>query len=340
MIRNLIALLAFAALLQACESDATSYLPSYSGQQGELIVVIDPQITQSDLNEPLFQQLNQPFFGLPQSEPMFKVIDIKPKGFTKIFETHRSILHLRIDTNAKTEVKVLRNVGAQMQTVVIITAQNLNEFKALADENLQQVLWHFHNKELDRITSRNKAFGSTLSNDRVAAVTGLNIVTQKDMMVAKETKNFIWLRLDREKPVGGYQHQISQGLMIYWKSYTDTASFSDSSLIAWKNEVNARYVDGPQNSHMTTSFKLYEPAVSYLKFRGETAKELRGLWRMDGYFMGGPFYALSFYNPENQRQYMVEGYVFAPQFDKRAFLREIEAIVKSVTPVKNKVGDN
>jgi len=49
--------------------------------------------------------------------------------------------------------------------------------------------------------------------------------------------------------------------------------------------------------------------------------------------MGGPFYSLAFYNDANKKQYMVEGYVYGPQFNKRAFIREIEAMVKSVRPL-------
>lgn len=335
--KSIAAFLSLLLFLASCESESQSYLPAYSGQLGELIVVIDDQIADSEFGDALFQTLNQPMFGLPQSEPMFQVIDLRPKAFNSLFSTHRSILHFRIDPQAQSGVKVMSNVRAQMQTVVIFTAKNIKELKPLVEEKMQQVLWHFHNKELDRLTSRNKAFGSELVNDQVAAVSGLNIVTQKDMQVAKEEKDFLWLRLDREKPLGGYQHQISQGILIYSKPYTDTASFSDSALLAWKNEVNQRYVNGPQNSHMSVSYRLYTPVINTMNFQGETAKEIRGLWRMEGYFMGGPFYAMSFYNPENQRQYMVEGYVFAPQFDKRPLVREVEAIVKSIVPQKTKV---
>ena len=327
--------LAVLVFVTSCDSSRKDYLPSYSGQQGELIVVVDPDIKNSALSEPVYEALNQPLFGLPQFESMFKIVDMVPKSFTSIFKTHRSILHLRIDSSlTEGKVQTLKNTHAQMQSVVIMSAPDLKSFQALIDERLEQVLWHFHKNELTRINSRNRAFGDKDLNNRLEESIGLKINTQKDMEVAEEGEDFVWLRLDREKPLGGYQHQISQGILIYWKDYTDTASFNDSALIDWKNRTNEKYVPGPQNSHMTTSFKLYEPAVNYITFQGETAKEIRGLWRMEGYFMGGPFYALSFYNPQNGRQYMIEGYVFAPQFDKRPFLREVEAICKGVKPLE------
>ena len=85
---------------------------------------------------------------------------------------------------------------------------------------------------------------------------------------------------------------------------------------------------------MTISDRMILPKTRYINFNGLTAKEIRGLWRMEGFIMGGPFYSLAFYNPNNGRQYMVEGYVYAPQFDKLKFIREIEAMVKSATIIE------
>ena len=77
------------------------------------------------------------------------------------------------------------------------------------------------------------------------------------------------------------------------------------------------------------SNRFLQPWVMNSTFDEESAKEIRGLWRMEGYFMGGPFYTYSFFNPENRMQYMIDGYVYAPQFDKLPLLREVEAIAKS-----------
>jgi hypothetical protein len=75
------------------------------------------------------------------------------------------------------------------------------------------------------------------------------------------------------------------------------------------------------------------PKTKFITFNDQAAKEIRGLFRMEGFIMGGPFYSLAFFNPENGRQYMVEGFVYAPQFDKLKFLREIEAMVRSAKPI-------
>ena len=72
------------------------------------------------------------------------------------------------------------------------------------------------------------------------------------------------------------------------------------------------------------------PSYEEFSFKGGFAAEVRGLWRMENDFMGGPFYSLTFYDEPNTRLITVEGYAYAPYFDKRPYMREIEGIVKSV----------
>jgi hypothetical protein len=46
--------------------------------------------------------------------------------------------------------------------------------------------------------------------------------------------------------------------------------------------------------------------------------------------MGGPFVSLSTVDEERRELITVEGFVYAPQFNKRDYLRELEAIVFSL----------
>ena len=60
---------------------------------------------------------------------------------------------------------------------------------------------------------------------------------------------------------------------------------------------------------------------------GRYYAELRGLWRLEGDFMGGPFVSLSTVDEVRNRIVTVEGYVYSPKKDKRNFLRQVEAIL-------------
>lgn len=317
----------------SCDDGNTNgrLLPGNTGNSGEIIVVAPAAIWKSDLGQSLHHALLTAMPGLPAEEAIFSLVEINTEGFRDLFKTHRNIIFIELYPARETEVKVSRDLYARQQFYVSINLKKQEDLQQVITRDVPSLLWHFHKAEIDRLVSRNQEFGDDDLNKKIEEKTGLKLYMQQDFVIAKEAEDFLWLRLDREKPIGGYQHQISQGIMIYSRPYNDTSDFSDTSLSRWKNEVNARYVDGPQGSHMTISYKLYPPEFSYITFHGNTAREIRGLWRMEGYFMGGPFYSLSFYNPANGRQYMAEGYVFGPQFDKLAFVREVEAIIKSIS---------
>ena len=61
-----------------------------------------------------------------------------------------------------------------------------------------------------------------------------------------------------------------------------------------------------------------------------TGAELRGLWESVNDKMGGPFYEFSFIDKTGENVISVGGFVYAPEEDKRDYLREVEAIVKTV----------
>ena len=71
-----------------------------------------------------------------------------------------------------------------------------------------------------------------------------------------------------------------------------------------------------------------------IDFLGKYGFESRGLWHMvarseDGYEplgMGGPFLTYAFYDEETGRNYIIDGMVFAPNYPKREFLRQMEVI--------------
>jgi len=57
---------------------------------------------------------------------------------------------------------------------------------------------------------------------------------------------------------------------------------------------------------------------------------MRGIWESVRDKMGGPFYSYTFITADGKSCITVDGFVYAPQENKRDYLREVEAIVKTV----------
>jgi hypothetical protein len=58
---------------------------------------------------------------------------------------------------------------------------------------------------------------------------------------------------------------------------------------------------------------------------GKYCGVLRGLWHMKGDMMGGPFVSHARVDERNNRVVVVEGFVYAPETDKRNFIRRVES---------------
>lgn len=142
---------------------------------------------------------------------------------------------------------------------------------------------------------------------------------------AADTTDFVWLK--KEMMVG--EHPVSQGILIYSYPYTSDSTFSVNSLTEKRNEYTKAYIKGTVDSTYMQSYAEYIPNEREISINGLYAKELRGLWFLKGDFMGGPYVNYSFVDEKRNRVICIDGYVFAPKFDKREFLRELEAIALS-----------
>jgi len=60
------------------------------------------------------------------------------------------------------------------------------------------------------------------------------------------------------------------------------------------------------------------------------AVETRGLWEVNGNFMGGPFINYTLVNEKTNKVVTLDGYVYAPNAPKRDLLLQVETIIHSL----------
>ena len=70
--------------------------------------------------------------------------------------------------------------------------------------------------------------------------------------------------------------------------------------------------------------------MNVLNLKNNYTIEIRGLWNVYGDFMGDPFLSLTVLDEKRKRVITVDGYVYAPKFNKRNYLRQVEAILYSL----------
>jgi len=320
----------FSFILFSCSDSATQR--KISGKPGELIVIVPKETWDGKVGEAMKKVLMQPQIGLPQGEPLFTTIDIPPAAFKDIFKTNRNIINVRISPtldSAKVEFK--EDVWAWPQAVINIDATTADECVDLFNRNADKILSFMLKAERDRLQmnyakNADKAIKNTILkkfNITLNIPVGFNIAVDKE--------NFIWLRYDTP--------EITQSISIYTFPYKSDSTFTTDFLINKRDSVAKENIEGSlPGSYMTTEHRA-TPSLSILRVKNNYSAEMRGLWKMEKDFMGGPFINLSVLDVSGNRVVVLDGFVYAPRFDKRNYLRQVEAMIYALELPNQKEND-
>lgn len=328
MIRTSIMILLAVVMMVACKSNNDGLMPSVTGKAFEIIVVMEDEHWKSEAGEAIRQVLGSDLDGLTQSEPTFTLVQIPNEAFTAIFRTHRNILRVGISPdNRKKTLLFSSNVYAQPQLIADIKSETTQDLKAIVESQSELIFSKFNDMELNRIAKNYLNYEEVEIGTKLRENHQISMIFPKGYRYDVNQPDFAWISHETAKH--------SQGVLVYHYDYVSEEAFSLDSLINRRNEMLKKYVPGPiENTYMTTALAI---PVEYRQFMKDSVyyAELRGLWELAGPdFMGGPFVSLSRVDTFRGRIVTVEGFVYAPRDDKRNFVRQLEAILHSLTIVE------
>ena len=75
--------------------------------------------------------------------------------------------------------------------------------------------------------------------------------------------------------------------------------------------------------------KVIDPGFNNIEYNGQTMVEMRGLWEVENDYMGGPFVCHIFPDRTRENIIILNAFVYAPKYDKRKYLRQVESIIYS-----------
>lgn len=290
-----------------------------TGLPYEVLVVMTKEVGNSEVGDMVKEQLNSPVAGLPQNEPSMRVTFVPTETFNDLLMYVRNILIVDIDPTQYTAVSLNgeKDKWAKNQEVIKLCApsdQDLVTYLTLHDSDIVN---HFCRIEKDRRIAILKEHYSRLAMDKAQEKFGIRINAPEDMTYYKDTTDFLW--------VSNNANTGRVDLIVYSFPYTDEHTFTQDYLVAKRDSVLKHNLPGAfPNSYMATETRVelsYEPILQNEKYRGV----LRGLWKMVGDKMGGPFVSHAFLDTRKQRVIVTEGLVYAPETTKRNYIRRIEA---------------
>ena len=320
-------LLSMAALLAlgACAGRNTSrekLLPNVSGKAGEIIVVIDKDSWEGAPGTALRTFLSGDCPYLAQREPLFNLANVPPGNFGNMFKVHRNIILLDINPQG-TEEKVtwLKNEWARPQSVARISAFDREGAANLIAQEGRNLIEFFEQAERDRIIANARLYENTGLRPAVEELTGGILHVPSGYKLKSKRDGFVWIADEKQ--------YTNQAILIYTYPVPEGDPFTMENLISKRNEIMKENVPGQfENTYMTTSLAI-APTVTSLRYRGRDFMQTRGFWEVYNDFMGGPFVSHAFYSRKGDRIIVLEAFVYAPKYDKRQYLRQVESILYS-----------
>ena len=265
-----------------------------SGRAYELLVVVDHGVWDRAAGRALHDVLDSDMPGLPQSEPSFRIMYTSPKDYDSTLKLIRNIIIVDIkDIYTKASFKYAKDVYANPQMILTIQAPNEEEFQKFVEENKQTIVDFFTRAEMNR-----------------------DIWLPAELANSKTGKDFFWASTNTGT--------ADRNFVMYSYPYTDKDTFTKEYFVHKRDSVMKANIPGfKEGVYMSTDSLLTD--VRPINVQNSYTMEARGLWRMKGDFMGGPYVSHTRLDEKNQRIITAEIFVYSPDKMKRNLVRQMEA---------------
>lgn len=311
------------------EKRKKALLPNISGKAGEVIVVIDKGLWEGSVGTVLRDTLTADCPFLPQREPLYNLVDVAPSGFGSMFQVHRNIIIVNISSSVtEPGVVIKQNLWAAPQCVIYINAANSESAVALIKENSGKIITTLEQAERDRVIANSKKYEERALAPAVTEVIGGSPHFPSGYQLKKKTSDFVWITYapqGTQQSVLAFKYPVNEG-----EDMMSRTSLTDNINEMLKNNVPGMF----ENTYMTIASGI-TPSVKYMNYKGHAFAEVRGLWDVYNDYMGGPFVAHVFYSQDGKDMIVLLGFVYAPKYDKRHYLRQVESILYSFEWAKN-----
>ena len=320
----LFALLPALLLSSACSKneDKKQLLPSISGKAGEVEIVSSKALWESEVGTAIRTVLQAEYPFTPQKESKYRIYNVPPEGFVNVFRFHRNIVSVHIaDTCAKARMVINKNVWAEPQTMITIYAPDEASAAELILAQDERICETFEDAERERVIINARAFPNEGLSSLVRNQFGGSPYFPSSYSMKKRTDDFVWISYETT--------YTTQGIFIYRFPYTGEEQFTREELVKKRNEVMKENVPGSLDGSYMITNPVITPGYWEKSYRGRSFTEIRSLWETQNDYMGGPFISDAFRSADGKNVIVIEGFVYAPKYDKRDYLRQVEAIIYS-----------
>ena len=298
-------------------------LPKSTGMPYEVVL-------EGDTDSIVTKMLTEDVTGLPQPEPLCRLIQVK-KGKTRgnyLLVRTRIVVNIgeRDSESRDFSVTLHHDENAAPQNIIRITARSAQQLRErLNGERLRQIVDEVELKHLADIISCNPSKQNREMQDEIKKMFGIDMKIPAAMNASKKAKDFIWISNNASS---GMQNL----LVMKVKSEERRAGKVKSEERRMKNsnafQVNDKaLIDSILRTNMpgeTDSMYMVIPHLSE-----------RGLWEMKGDAMGGPYVMHRIHRQTSQAakqgyNLYIIAFVYAPEMKKKILIKQLEAAISTI----------
>lgn len=306
-------------LLSSCGKGKKGvFTPTSSGRAYEVLVVIDQGLWERPAGRALYDVLDTDVPGLPQSERSFRIMYTAPAHYSSTLKLVRNIIVVEVNKELYTQpkFKYAKDVYAAPQSILTIQAPDEQSFGLFVEENKQVIIDFFTHAEMNRQIAVLENKHSDYIATKVKSMFDCDVWVPGELTSTKPGENFFW--------AGTNAATGDQNFVIYSYPYTDRNTFTKEYFVHKRDSVMKVNIPGAREGmYMETDSLMTD--VHAISVQGEYALEARGLWRVKGDFMGGPYVSHVRLDKVNQRIIVSEIFIYSPDKLKRNLVRQMEA---------------
>lgn len=341
-----------AVVLSACGADMASGLnprPSAFGKINSLFVIADDDVWDAGARDSVAYFFEAPYLLLPRPEPIFDVRRITPRDIAEqptLQELRNYIVLADLgDEDSPTTEMVLadlsdarvqqvreegfgtavaRNKWATNQQLIYLIGRNRQELFDGLSTAYPAVVKRIDERENERIktTAYFPGINSSLGRE-VRQRAGATIdVPGSYQLVPVDSEDFVWLRKNIK---GG-----SLNIMATKVPYESADQLTKEGLKAIRDRVGREYFGSTlENTYMRVNDRDLPLFVNPAEINGTYALEGRGVWEMEGDFLGGPFVSYLLNDEDDRQLVLLDGFVLAPGEKQREHMEELDQVLRT-----------
>ncbi len=330
----------FACNNEEVNNENFSYLPDAVGGYSTLNIVADQTLWDNGLKKQVEPIFTKEIRGLLNREPEFDLQTIRSKAFNRLFQRQRHILIFVTSKKiSKKGISVKKNIFAKGQIIVQVSGSSNKETTQIFNEKKLQIFKLFENHRTSIIQKLAKLKNNLSLENQLSNSQGIQLIIPQSYQLALDTDNFFYVTKKAKIKCEKFNHgscYIQTGIFTYFFDYTSQDIFTPNKFIAMRDSITKLYIEGSsQRDSLRSYMKVYKGlsvSTKDVNINGNFAFEVKGWWDLQNGTMGGPFVSVAYVDELRNRVIVVDAFVFGPNFNKRRFIKELEAVCLSIQP--------